>query len=236
LRRLLDSAPDDAAVRLELAQHYTEIDQVARALFHYRAVLLSDSLHLQSLVRLSSLLARSNQWREALLLCQRGIEYHGPSPQKGSLFFTAGYIHLAQKNYGEAERYFSHALELNPNHAAAWNNLGNLQQQRGDLTAARRSFSEAIRADSTLVNAHFNLGTTSQLQGHLEQARHSLRKALQLDPSFARAYYGLASVYEASDSLAAARRAYGQFLDNWQGDKSWRERARARLQYLSRQN
>lgn len=235
LRRSLDEAPDDVGLHLALAHHYAALEQPHRARDHYRAVLLVDSLHLETLVRLSSLLLRQGEGAESLALCRRGIDAHGADPRTSALHLTAGYIHYVERRYAEAEAAFTRALTLDSRQAQAWNNLGNLQQQRGDIAAAQRSFAQAIAADSLLVDAHFNLANAYQHQGAWGSAYQSFRSALAIDPRYAQAYYGLATVCEAMDSTAAALRAYRKFLDYAEGDSSWRRRAQQRLTQLESQ-
>lgn len=234
LRRTLDETPDDISVRLELAHHYTLLEQIPRAITHYRAILLADSLHIDSLVRLSSLLLRRGEWSESLALCQRGIAHSSPSPQLADLHFTAGYIELLQKNSATAEDHFIRALAIDPHRAEAWNNLGNLQQQRGDLSAAQHSFLQATQIDPRLAEAHFNLAATYQQERRWPLAQHAFRAALDADSTLVRAYYGLAGALEATDSTQAARHAYQQFVARWQGDARWLDNARQRLTQLAK--
>lgn len=233
LRRTLDEKPDDIPTRLELAHHYTQLQQIPRALTHYRAILLADSLHMDSLVRLSNLLLRRGNWPESLALCQRGIAYSPLSEQTADLHFTAGYIELMQKNNAAAEEHFSRALAIDPRRAQAWNNLGNLQQQRADLNAARESFSRATQIDPNLADAHFNLAVTYQQERRWPLAQRSFRAAIAADSSLVRAYYGLAGALAATDSTQSARRAYQQFIEQWQGDPHWLDSARKHLQQLA---
>jgi len=232
LRRSLDEAPNDVDVRLELAHHYTELQQTARALTHYRAILHIDSLNIDSLVRLSNLLLHQGQWSESLALCQRGIDHHSDDEQLADLYFTAGYIQLTLKEYGAAESHFTSVLAIDPDRAEAWNNLGNLEQRRGDLLAAQRSFLRATQTDPTLADAHFNLAVTYQQQQQWPLAQHAYRAALHADTSLTRSYFGLANAYEATDSTRAARHAYQQFITHWQGDEQWRNLARQQLAQL----
>ena len=233
LRRSLDETPDDISVRLELAHHYTLLEQIPRAITHYRAILLADSLHTESLVRLSSLLLRRGEWLESLVLCKRAIANSPPSTQLADLHFTAGYIELVQKNYATAEDHLTSALAIDPQRAEAWNNLGNLQQQRGDLSAAQHSFLQATQIDPRLADAHFNLAATYQQERRWPLAQNAFRASLAAYSSLVRAYYGLAGALEATDSTKSARLAYQQFIARWQGDARWLDHARQRLTQLA---
>src|SRR5436309_15749103 len=58
----------------------------------------------------------------------------------------------------DAETAFRKVLELDPDHANAHNNLGDLLQREGKLEAAADEFRRAIENNPDFPQAHFNLG------------------------------------------------------------------------------
>jgi Flp pilus assembly protein TadD len=60
--------------------------------------------------------------------------------------------------YEEAEKAFRKALEINPSHAEAHNNLGVLLEQRGLLADAEVEFQRAVEQEPGYRLAHFHLG------------------------------------------------------------------------------
>ena len=233
LRRSLDSTPNDIDLHLQLASQYTALGQIERAGNHYRAILMIDSLHMDTLVRLSSLLLRQGAYDESSALCHRGIAAGTDDRRTGSLYFTSGYIHMIEQRYTKAERDFLSALNVDAKHAEAWNNLGNLQQLRGDFTAAQHSFSQAIGADSLFVDAHFNLAILFQRRSEWAMARRAFFNVLRINPDYARAHYGLGTLYEAMDSTQAALQSYRVFLERDRSDSDWRSHAEQRLAALT---
>jgi superkiller protein 3 len=112
----------------------------------------------------------------------------------------------AQKagNFSEAERIFRRVIELNPNDAVAYNNLGNalyLQKKLDETIAALR---KAIELDPNYAPAYNGLGHALRNQGKLDEAISAFQKALELDPNEARAYYGLGIVLRKQGKLDEA--------------------------------
>lgn len=97
----------------------------------------------------------------------------------------------------EAQGAYRRALELNPELAAAYLNLGRLVHEQGDLAAAEALYRQALERCEPEATAAFNLGVVLQDGERWAEAAAAYRRALELDPAYADAYYNLAAVYEA---------------------------------------
>ncbi len=232
LRRSLDDAPNDIRLHTELANHYTALGDKQRAHSHYQAILLVDSLHLETIVRYSTLLLKEQDLAQSLSLCERGIRTFPKDVQVAQLHSTAGYIHLLRAEYERAEDHFTRSLRLDKKQPHVWNNLGNLQQSRGDLSNAEDSFEQSVATDALFADAHFNLAVIYQRKKAWPSALKSFRTVLQIDPQYARGYLGLATVYESVDSTHLAIDAYRQFLDQTEEDAQDRTHAEQRIAHL----
>ena len=62
------------------------------------------------------------------------------------------------------------AIQINPNYQAAYNNLGNVLKDQGDLTTAIDCFKIAIKLNPEDSGVHYNLGNAHQEQGDLTLA------------------------------------------------------------------
>ena len=69
----------------------------------------------------------------------------------------------------EAAAAYQQAIELNPNAAGAWVNLGTLHYRSGDLGDAEDFYRRAIEITPTYALAHFNLGNVCEERGRLEE-------------------------------------------------------------------
>jgi tetratricopeptide (TPR) repeat protein len=109
-----------------------------------------------------------------------------------------------------AQQHWEKARELDPNNAAAWNNLANLHGHNGEAKKAFEYYEKAIAVSPTESLYYHNLATTVYLFRHdatnyynidvqnvFEKAMGLYRKALELDPEnfvlatdYAQSYYG----------------------------------------------
>ncbi len=76
---------------------------------------------------------------------------------------------------------FSRAIDLDPDHAASWNNRGNARIERGDLAGAADDFTRAIELDPGDPSARNNLGLVLFRLGRHEEAEARFTEAIDLD-------------------------------------------------------
>jgi tetratricopeptide (TPR) repeat protein len=132
-------------------------------------------------------------------------------------FFTRGVsLEESPATQDEAIASYKSCLELDPDHAAAYINLGTLFYNRHDHVQAERYYRKAVEVDPKYALAHFDLGNVLDETGRLMDAIRSYQSAISLAPTYADAHYNLALAYEkARQPRAALRhwRAYAR-LDN----------------------
>jgi len=93
--------------------------------------------------------------------------------QKGNnAFFT--------KNFNKAIEYSLKTIELRPNDAHAYNNLGNSYKEIKNYSKAINAFQNAIILKPDYASAHYNLGIVYQKNKNFEIALDSYRKAARL--------------------------------------------------------
>ena len=117
----------------------------------------------------------------------------------------------AHRVAGEAdqalERYRS-AIELDPNHFEAFNNLGNLLQERGRLTESLEAHRRAASLRPSMPEVQFNLGNTFLNAGQYEEATRAYEAAITLRPDYVHAINNLGNALRARGLTAEARQAY----------------------------
>jgi tetratricopeptide (TPR) repeat protein len=106
----------------------------------------------------------------------------------------------------EAQDAYRRALELDPDHADAWVNLGRLLHEAGDARGAAQHYRKAIELRPDNVVALFNLGVALEDLRMAEEAILAYRTALAADPGCADAHYNLAQLYERRGNPSAALR------------------------------
>ena len=92
--------------------------------------------------------------------------------------------------------YYSKALELDPEHAAAYNNRGNILRSLGKNEKAIEDLSLAIALDPLYAPAYINRGTMYRDVHEYSKAIRDYDKALELDSSFTIIFYNRAACHK----------------------------------------
>jgi tetratricopeptide (TPR) repeat protein len=124
---------------------------------------------------------------------------------------------------------YQRVTTLDPQHGAAWNNLGLLHHRLGRYEDARRHYEVALAADPTCAEAAYNLGSLQDDLADLSQAVVWYRRALEIRLDYADAHFNLASALERRGDLATARRHWLRYVE-LDPDSRWAEIARARAE------
>lgn len=113
-------------------------------------------------------------------------------PNYAYLHLNLGSMYMNMKDrQGDAEKELRRAIELKPDDANAYNQLGLLLQIRGDLRTAEAQFRQAITVQPDKVDFRRNLAKVLLDRGNKQEAEKVLRDALQLDPRFAEGHSAL---------------------------------------------
>ncbi len=113
-----------------------------------------------------------------------------------------GYVALAFLNdrhewdWAAAERDYRHALELNPNYAAAHHRLGMHLLARGRFDEARAELQRAWQLDPLSPTIGMNLGMCFLFARQYEPAIAQLQKTIELEPRFPWSHEVLGWAYE----------------------------------------
>src|SRR5262249_23697228 len=110
-----------------------------------------------------------------------------------------------------AEQY-RQALDRNPKHAQAYNNLGVLLMADGNVDAAITSYQRALALKPDLSEARNNLGILLLAKGQLDEANGWFQASLAAKPDFVEAYNNLARVAMAHRDAEQALRTLARGL------------------------
>jgi tetratricopeptide (TPR) repeat protein len=136
--------------------------------------------------------------------------------------------------WGEAAQAYERAIELEPDYADAYCNLGAVRYNQGQRSAARRAFEACLERAPDHVEANFNLANVLEESGEDERALTLYRRALAVDPVYPDLHINLALLYEKLGRMRPACRHWRRYLQiDPQG--SWSTVARQRLARESEQ-
>jgi len=153
-----DNAPQPAPAGLRLVPTLTAADWHQQAIEQEKAGVLHEA---------------EQSYRQAMLC-------GGPTPQLA--FDLATLLTKLGKIAQAIERYLL-AVELDPDYSEAWNNLGILQAQTGELRGACEAFRRALSITPEDPKLHYNLGDVLETMGFREEARKHWQMYLRYDPA-----------------------------------------------------
>jgi tetratricopeptide (TPR) repeat protein len=143
---------------------------------------------------------RNRDFHSKIAIWERNVEAR-PNNVRARVNLGNGYNELGLT--ARAIEQFREALKLNPNFAAAHNNLGAALLSQQKFEEAEKHFREAIRIQSAmpkesknLANAHYNRGRALVELKRETEAIAEFRAAVQRNPEFALAYDALGVLLE----------------------------------------
>jgi serine/threonine-protein kinase len=104
-------------------------------------------------------------------------------------------VHVAEWNFGEAEKEFRRALDLNSNDAGAHQGYGGLLSYLGRFDEALPEVRKAIELDPLYITHMIVLGNVFYYRGDYDQAIEEYRNVLDMDPNYWLAHGSLALAY-----------------------------------------
>jgi tetratricopeptide (TPR) repeat protein len=133
-----------------------------------------------------------------------------------------------QSGWSEAIEAYETALEIEPDYADAYCNLGAVRYNQGQRAEARRAFEACLAREADHVEANFNLANVLEEEGDDRGALAHYRRALAADPLYPDLHINLALLYEKLGREKPACDHWRRYLQlDAQG--SWAEVARLRL-------
>ena len=130
-------------------------------------------------------------------------------PQNANLHYAQGIVNIKRqassdmdyRNNSEeliknAINEFNTAIKIDSKHYPAYNALGVVALNTGNMPKAREFFNKALDIDKNYATAIDNLGTVDYLSGNYETAQRMFLEALKLNPNSSTAYFHLAQVLD----------------------------------------
>ncbi|MEA2104476.1 MAG: tetratricopeptide repeat protein [Candidatus Cloacimonadota bacterium] len=114
---------------------------------------------------------------------------------------TSGDLEKAKKKYREI-------IEIEPDNAEAYNNLGIILSRTGDFENAFKSFDKAIELNPDCAETYNNLGNAYEHNFENEKAIGWFKKAIKIDENYTDAYYNLGRTYAELQEFDKAEETY----------------------------
>lgn len=124
--------------------------------------------------------------------------------------YTASILFSADGESEKALDALRQALEIDPNHARARDDLAARLAEAGDREGAAAEFERLLAAHPYFPKAHYNFGVFVSETGDYANAASSFRRSLDLDPTYLEPYFGLVFVELQAGRPEAARQAFDE--------------------------
>lgn len=128
----------------------------------------------------------------------------------------------------EAVQQFERVLELDPDNASAYENLGVLALQMNDLARAERFLSRALELNARMPRALNTMGVIHARNNDLPRAMEAWQRSVELDPRQYDALFNLGMVAGRAGRPEDARRALTLFVKTAPPDRYARDIAAAK--------
>ena len=170
------------------------------------AVLKHDDVPKFSLEQQNAFLAfEENRFSQAIDLFNSAIQIESDQRLKAKLYNGLASSLNELERYNEAIDAYRQALELTPNNAQVWVNLGVSQRLAGDYENALLSYEKALELDAQLATAHSSIGSLRVLQNEPELAIAAFKNAIDIDANIAVSHGNLALAYAMIGSFDEAQ-------------------------------
>ncbi|WP_229414638.1 MULTISPECIES: tetratricopeptide repeat protein [Moorena] len=190
-------------------------DKLTRALTAMEGYLASHPFDAYVCSKLGALYIQNNQVDQGLELLKRGLT--GTELEPAVLFelhYHLGNAYTRQGELNSGAIHYQQAIQqpiLPQLKLGAYNNLGSLLLQAGELNHAKTAYEMAVKIDPSFALGHNNLGMTWKALGQMENAIASYQQAIQLNPEYGEAYQNLGVVWlklgKVDQSLSAFKKA-----------------------------
>jgi tetratricopeptide (TPR) repeat protein len=197
--KALELDPDFAVAMLGLARHSNH--EQARSLVQ-RAERLKNRLTERERLHVDLAVAMLEKGPEDRLRIAREILARYPDDFRATTIVAMDEVQKGRVE--EAVRIFTKLLEVDPNSADAYNQIGYYYGYRGEYEKAIENLKKYQFMAPDQANPHDSLGEIQAYSGRYDEAIQNLNRALSVKPDFYAAYDHLAVAYEGKGDYAKA--------------------------------
>ncbi len=182
-----------------LAAH--QAGRLAEAEERYHQALSADGANPDALHLLGVLCLQKGNPMQAETLIRQALAIHENAFYLGNL----GVALSEQRKLPETEAIYRRALELKPDLAEAYYDLGNVLDAAKRFDEAETAYRRALELKPDYTEAYINLGCVLEATERFGEAETAYRRALELKPDYA----------EARFNLAILLLSLGRYADAW---------------------
>ena len=154
---------------------------------------------------------RNRDWKDGMTLWSKTVR-SVPRCARAQNNLGAEYIKSGDGDYKEAMPHLEAALQIKPDYAEAYNNLGLVYKEQGSYDQATQSFAKAIKYKKRYFEAINNIATMYERKGDYDTAVKIFTNVLKRKPNYAEAHSNLGIVYQKEGQLEQAKEHFRKAL------------------------
>jgi tetratricopeptide (TPR) repeat protein len=130
------------------------------------------------------------------------------APKDARKAYEKGIEAARKKKFEEARKHLEKAVELYPQYAIAWYELGRIHQQQNDKEKAREAYAKSLAADAKFMKPYLQLALISAQERNWRDVADTTDRLIKLDPfDYPLAYFFNAVAHFNLRNLDAAERS-----------------------------
>jgi tetratricopeptide (TPR) repeat protein len=167
----------------------------------------------EPLYGLGSIYLEQQKRKEAREYFERAVKSTADYPPTlPNAWNNLGILAAREGNTDEAIGFFKKALEINPDHAVALQNLGNAYRQKKDWDAASKTLLHALALNPDDAEANYGLGMVYAQLNDTARAYEYLQKALAARPAYPEALNNLGILYLRTGREQEAKKSFAESM------------------------
>ncbi|XP_062446399.1 protein O-mannosyl-transferase TMTC1 [Rhea pennata] len=164
--------PSNKEIRLALAQVLAMMGRTKEAEKMTNHILYEDVECLECYRLLSAIYSKQEHYAKALEVIDKALQLKPKDPKVLSeLFFTKGNQLREQNLLDKAFESYKQAVELNPDQAQAWMNMGGIEHIKGNYVTARSYYKKALQLVPNSKLLKENLAKLDRLEKRLQEVQ-----------------------------------------------------------------
>lgn len=208
VRKILTKEPQWRVINLEevailhygyQAEAINSLDKYTRARVMMEKFLATHPHDPYVCSKLGALYLQSGSVKTGMKFLKQGLKSNlADPPVLFELYYSLGNAYNRKLDYERAKKQYQKAIEqpiLPILKIGAYNNLGSLLLNLGNLQEARQALLQTIKLDPNFALGYYNLGMVLKSMGQTDKAIAAYQKAIELNPNYAPAYQNLGVVF-----------------------------------------
>jgi protein O-GlcNAc transferase len=205
--------PKSAEAHNALGEAYNTFGETSKARPEFERAVGLDPRHAQAHLNLAAILLQQGEAQRAVPHLDQAIRLYGRRPDAAQAHYLRAKIYSEDRDAAKAASELQQAVELSPDFAEAWSDLGEARKSLSDTKGALTAFRRSVELGRENPIAQARLGSQLLDAGVVHEAVEHLDEAVRLDPKNQSALNALQRALRQDGQLERAEAAKKQLAE-----------------------